>query len=90
MCAVNNISCFWTPICMFLIHLVGTFPICRSWKNQSIISAAVKNQLLSEMKLPPSDVRGELPLHRTKYVLCSIPVKRTASTLTTRPRCWCF
>lgn len=52
MCAVNNISCFWTPICMFLIHLVGTFPICRSWKNQSIISAAVKNQLLSETKLP--------------------------------------
>lgn len=55
MCAVNNISCFWIPICMFLTHLVGTFPICRSWKktNQSIIPAAVKNQLLSETKLPP-------------------------------------
>lgn len=33
MCAVNTISCLWTPICMFLIHLVGTFPICRSWKK---------------------------------------------------------
>lgn len=42
------------------------------------------------MKFPPVDVRWDLPLRRTECDLCSIPVKCTASTLTTTPGRWCF